>query len=351
LSVVSTNEFFKQKSQHRIFSGMRPTGKLHLGHLVGALENWVAFQESYETIFGIVDWHALTTGYRDPSGLRQNILDTAMDWISVGIDPEKSIIMLQSQVKEHAELHLLLSMITPTPWLIRNPAVKEQARDMGLIDSASDENMTKIDFGHLGYPVLQTADILIYLADTVPVGDDQVPHIELCREIARRFNFLYAPSGFQFPEPQHKLAVTPRLPGVDGNTKMSKSLNNCIYLSDDDETIQAQVRKMVTDPNKIRKNDPGRPEICSVFTYHKVFHAMGTSQIDTECRSGALGCVACKKNLGERISARVAPFREKRKELMENVDVVEKIIVAGSDRARAIAAETMKKVRHAMNLK
>jgi tryptophanyl-tRNA synthetase len=334
----------------RIFSGMRPTGKLHLGHLVGALENWVAYQERYETIFGIVDWHALTTGYKDTVSLKQNILETAIDWISVGIDPEKSIIMLQSQVKEHAELSLLLSMITPTPWLIRNPAVKEQARDMGLIESTTDENMAKIDFGHLGYPILQTADILIYLADTVPVGEDQVPHIELCREIARRFNFLYGASGFQFPEPQHKLTVTPRLPGVDGNMKMSKSLNNCIYLSDDDDTIQMQVKKMITDPNKLRKNDPGRPEICSVFTYHKVFNPVGTGSVETDCRSGALGCVACKKNLGERISAKIEPYRQKRKSLASDLGTVEKIIRNGSARARNIASATMKRVREAMNL-
>lgn len=330
---------------------MRPTGKLHLGHLVGALENWVEFQDSYETIFGIVDWHALTTGYKDSSALQRNILETAVDWISVGINPEKSIVMLQSQVKEHAELHLLLSMITPTPWLIRNPAVKEQARDLGLIDSDGDENMTRIDFGHLGYPILQTADILVYLADTVPVGEDQVPHIELCREIARRFNFIYAQSGFQFPEPQHKLTVTPRLPGVDGNMKMSKSLNNCIYISDDDDTIQAQVKKMITDPNKIRKNDPGRPEICSVFTYHKIFNSVETPRIDADCRSGALGCVACKKNLGEKISMKIDPFRRRRTELISDPDAVEKIIARGSERARAIASDTMKKVRKAMHLK
>lgn len=334
----------------RIFSGMRPTGKLHLGHLVGALENWTLFQSDYETVYGIVDWHALTTGYKDTSKLKEYILDTAIDWISVGIDPNRSIIMLQSLVKEHAELHLLFSMITPTPWLIRNPAVKQQAREMGLIENVNDEEMVKIDFGHLGYPVLQTADILVYRADTVPVGEDQVPHIELCREIARRFNFLFGEKGFQFPEPQHKLTVTPRLPGVDGNMKMSKSLNNCIYLSDNDDTVQTQVRKMVTDPNKLRKNDPGRPEICSVFTYHKVFNSDEVSPIENACRSGELGCVACKKNLGDKISVKLEPFRQKRKELVSNMDMVEKIIVDGSDKARAIASETLKHVRKSMNL-
>ncbi len=332
----------------RIFSGMRPTGKLHLGHLVGALENWVGFQDSYETIFGIVDWHALTTGYKDTENLEENIIEVALDWLAVGIDPEKSIIMRQSFVKEHAELHLLFSMITPTPWLVRNPAVKEQARDMGLIEAAEDDQMTRIDFGHLGYPVLQTADILVYQADTVPVGEDQVPHIELCREIARRFNFLYPK--FQFPEPQHKLTLTPRLAGIDGNAKMSKSLNNCIYLSDKDETIQSQVKKMVTDPLKIRKNDPGRPEVCSVFSYHKVFNSLDVSGIESTCKSGELGCVACKKNLGEKISGRLKPIRERREAYEADIPVVKKIIREGSDRARAIADDTMRKVRTAMKI-
>ncbi len=334
----------------RIFSGMRPTGKLHIGHLVGALDNWVGMQANYETIFGIVDWHALTTGYKDTTELQQNIRETAIDWISVGLDPQRSILMVQSAVKEHAELHLLFSMFTPTPWLIRNPAVKHQARDMGLIDDETDENMTKIDFGHLGYPVLQSADILIYEADTVPVGEDQVPHVELCREIARRFNFLYSGNGYAFPEPQVKLTRVPRLPGVDGNAKMSKSLGNCIYLSDTDETIDAQVRKMVTDPQKLRKNDPGRPEICSVFMYHKVFNASETTVIDATCRSGELGCVACKKNLASQLSARIQPFRAKRAELAAQPHVIDKVLKEGSDRARAIAASTMSKVRKAMRL-
>jgi tryptophanyl-tRNA synthetase len=329
---------------------MRPTGKLHLGHLVGALKNWVELQNHYESIFGIVDWHALTTGYKDTSRLQEHIMDTALDWLAAGIDPEKSIIMVQSQVKEHAELNLLLSMITPTPWIIRNPAVKEQARDMGLIDSTDDENMTSIDFGHLGYPVLQCADILLYKADTVPVGEDQVPHIEICREIARRFNYLFSASGFQFPEPQHKLTQTPRLPGVDGNMKMSKSLNNCIYLSDTDDAIQSQVRKLITDPQKVRKNDPGRPEVCSVFTYHKVFNPNELGAIETTCRSGELGCVACKKNLGDKLSVILTPIRVKRKTLENDIPGIMKIINNGNERARAIASETMKHVRRAMNL-
>ncbi len=334
----------------RIFSGMRPTGKLHLGHLVGALENWVKLQDTHETIYGIVDWHALTTGYERTDELQQNIRDMAIDWMSVGLDPQRSILMVQSQVKEHAELHLLLSMITPTPWLIRNPAVKKQVREMGLIEDESDESMTRIDFGHLGYPVLQSADILIYEADTVPVGEDQVPHIELCREIARRFNFLFGASGYTFPEPQHRLTKTPRLPGVDGSMKMSKSLNNCIYLSDTEEIIDAQVRKMVTDPAKIRKNDPGRPEICSVFTYHEVFNPAEAQDIARDCRSGELGCVACKKNLASKVAVHLAPFRARREELEAQPGKVDRILKDGSDRARAIASATMQKVRRAMRL-
>ncbi|MCB0834291.1 MAG: tryptophan--tRNA ligase [Bacteroidetes bacterium] len=329
---------------------MRPTGRLHLGHLVGALENWVRFQDSYETIFGIVDWHALTTGYSNTTDLQTHIRETAADWLAAGIDPQKSIIMLQSAVKEHAELHLLFSMITPTPWLIRNPTLKEQAKDLGLVDGSDDQEMTKMDYGHLGYPVLQSADILVYKADIVPVGEDQVPHIEICREIARRFNFLFGERGFRFPEPQHKLTQTPRLPGTDGNMKMSKSLNNCIYLADDPDTIQSQVKKMVTDPKKVRKNDPGRPEVCSVFTYHGVFNAQEVAEIEKTCRSGELGCVDCKKNLGEKIDRKLAPIRTRRNELTSEPQNLDKILLDGSDRARAIASSTLKQVRKAMNL-
>ena len=333
----------------RIFSGMRPTGRLHIGHLVGALENWVSFQEKYETIFGIVDWHALTTGYADTSRLQANIRETAIDWLSVGIDPHKSIVMLQSQVKEHVELFLLFSMITPTPWLIRNPAVKEQARDLGLIGDTTDENVMKIDFGHLGYPVLQSADILVYEADTVPVGHDQVPHVEFCREIARRFNHIYGSKTFRLPEPAAKLTQTPKLMGVDGTAKMSKSLNNCIYLSDEPDTISKQIRKMITDPKKLRKDDPGRPEVCSVFSYHEVFNQPETEAIARDCRSGALGCVNCKDNLAAKLSDRLQPCRLKRQEIEASMDIP-KLLKDGSDRARDLASKTMSNVRKAMNL-
>jgi tryptophanyl-tRNA synthetase len=329
----------------KIFSGMRPTGKLHIGHLVGALNNWINMQDEYECVFGIVDWHALTTGYQDLSELQTNIRELAIDYICAGIDPEKSIIMIQSQVKEHAELHLLLSMITPTPWLIRNPTVKEQARDMGLIDEGEDE-MTKIDYGHLGYPVLQSADILVYLADTVPVGEDQVPHIEICREIARRFNHLY---GKVFPEPKEILTQTPRLLGADGR-KMSKSYGNAIFIADTPEEIWEKVRKMITDPEKLRLGDPGRPKVCSVFDYHKVFNEEEVESIRENCKSGDLGCVACKKNLASKMAEFLAPYRQKRKELENNPDYIDNVLKEGTDAAREQAADTMKKVRDAMNL-
>ncbi|RMH74182.1 MAG: tryptophan--tRNA ligase [Gemmatimonadetes bacterium] len=330
----------------KIFSGMRPTGKLHIGHLLGALENWVVLQDEYDCVFGIVDWHAMTTGYTDLSELPENVREMAIDWLAAGIDPEKSIVMRQSFVKEHAELHLILSMVTPTPWLIRNPTLKEQARDMGLIKSEDDTEMATIDYGYLGYPVLQSADILLYKADTVPVGADQVPHIEISREIARRFNHIF---GAVFPEPQAKLTQTPRLAGVDGR-KMSKSLQNCIYLDDDLDTIVSQTRKMVTDPQKLRKNDPGRPEVCSVFEYHTIFNPHELPTIETECKSGALGCVACKKNLAERIDSYIAPCRERRREYAQNPEKVDQLIQQGSDTAREIAQTTMKDVRKAVHL-
>lgn len=330
----------------KIFSGMRPTGKLHIGHLLGALENWIQLQDEYECIFGIVDLHAMTTSYQDLSALPQNVREMAIDFVAAGLNPEKCLIMRQSLVQEHAELHLILSMITPTPWLIRNPTLKEQARDMGLIKSENDDEMATIDYGYLGYPVLQTADILLYKGDTVPVGEDQVPHIEISREIARRFNNHF---GEIFPEPKAKLTKTPRLVGMDGR-KMSKSYGNCIYLDDDQDMIVKQVRKMITDPQKIRKNDPGRPDVCSVFAYHQVFNPEELTEIRSGCGSGELGCVACKKNLAENISNYISPIRERRQELAKDVDYIDKLITDGSDKAREIAQNTMDEVRKATHL-
>jgi tryptophanyl-tRNA synthetase len=321
-----------------ILSGMRPTGKLHLGHLVGALENWVALQNDYNNYHLIADYHALTTDL-DSSGIHANSIDMLVDWLAAGIDPEKSPVFRQSQIKQHAELHLIFSMLITAARLERNPAVKEQVRDLHI------EN---VSYGHLGYPVLQAADILLYKGDLVPVGEDQVPHVEICREIARRFNNQY---GTVFPEPEPKLTKFARLPGLDGmDKKMSKSAGNTVLLSDSPETIQKKIRTAVTDPQKIRKNDPGRPEICLIFTYHKKFNPNEVPQIETDCRSGALGCVECKNRIAARVGETLAPFREKRSYYESHPKDVEDILADGEKRARVRAEATMSDVRKAMRL-
>jgi tryptophanyl-tRNA synthetase len=325
-------------SQKTILSGMRPTGKLHLGHLVGALENWVALQAGYQNYHLIADYHALTTNL-DSSGLYQNSMDMVIDWIAAGIDPAKSPIFRQSRIKEHAELHLIFSMLITAARLERNPAVKDQVRDLQI------EN---VSYGHLGYPVLQAADILLYRGDLVPVGEDQVPHVEITREIARRFNNQY---GEVFPEPEAKLTKFSRLPGLDGaDKKMSKSSGNTILLSDPPEEIQRKLRGAVTDPQKVRKNDPGRPEICLVFTYHQKFNSPEVPSIEAGCRSGALGCVECKKRIAEAISRTLEPMRATRAHLESRPGEVRAILEDGEERARVRAAETMQRVRDVMNL-
>ncbi len=317
---------------------MRPTGKLHLGHLVGALENWVALQHEYQNYHLIADYHALTTN-PDSSEINRNSIDMLIDWLAAGLDPQKSPMFRQSQIKEHAELHLIFSMLITQSRLERNPAVKDQIRDLNI------ENVT---YGHLGYPVLQAADILLYKGEFVPVGEDQVPHVEITREIARRFNTQY---GQVFPEPEPKLTKFARLPGLDGSDKkMSKSMNNTILLSDSAERIQTRMRSAVTDPQKIRKNDPGRPEICLVYTYHKKFNSGESDQIATDCRSGALGCVECKNRVAAKIAATLAPVREKRAYYESHVDEVKQILTDGESRARTTAQATMSEVRTAMNL-
>lgn len=316
---------------------MRPTGKLHLGNYVGALENWVKLQDDYENFHLIADWHVLTTNL-DTSQLAQNTMDMVIDWLAAGIDPEKSPIFIQSKIKEHAELFLIFSMLVTVPRLERNPTVKEQARDLGV-----EANMI---FGHLGYPVLQAADILLYKAHLVPVGEDQLPHVELTREIARRFNKTY---GDVFIVPTGKLTEFSRLPGLDGN-KMSKSLGNTILLSDKPDMIAQKIMKAVTDPQKIRKNDPGRPEICNVFTYHKKFNQSEVPQIERDCRSGELGCVACKQNLAKKMAAYLEPFREKRKDYESHPELVRDIIDDGNKRARAVAEQTMTEVYEVMKM-
>ena len=317
---------------------MRPTGKLHLGHLVGALENWVALQGEYNNYHLIADYHALTTNL-DSSGIYQNSVDMLIDWLAAGIDPVKSPVFRQSRIKEHTELHLIFSMLITAARLERNPAVKEQVRDLQI------EN---VSYGHLGYPVLQAADILLYKGDLVPVGEDQVPHVEIDREIARRFNNQY---GVVFPEPEPKLTKFARLPGLDGSDKkMSKSAGNTILLSDPPSEVERKMKSAVTDPKKIRRNDPGRPEICLVYTYHKKFNPAEADQIAVDCRSGTLGCVDCKKRIAARISETLAPFREKRAYYENHMDEVNNILADGEKRGRARAQATMAEVHDVMHL-
>ncbi len=320
-----------------ILSGMRPTGKLHVGHLVGALENWVMLQNEYNNYHLIADYHALTTN-PDTAGLYANSLDMVIDWVAAGIDPVKSPIFRQSRMKEHAELHLLFSMLITTARLERNPTLKEQVRDL---------NLDSLVYGHLGYPVLQSADILLYKGDIVPVGEDQVPHIEITREIARRFNNLY---GTVFPEPEPKLTKFARLVGLDGNQKMSKSIGNTIELSDPPEAIQAKMRTAVTDPQKVRRNDPGHPDVCVVFSYHQRFNTAEVSDIRAGCETGALGCVDCKKNCSMKIADVLLPIREKRLGLEAHMGDVEDILADGEKRARIVARHTMDEVHTAMKL-
>ena len=321
----------------RILSGMRPTGKLHLGNYVGALENWVKLQGEYENFHLVADWHLLTTDL-DTSTIEADTIDLVIDWLCAGIDPEQSPIFIQSKIKEHAELFLIFSMLVTVPRLERNPTVKEQAKDLGL-----ESNMA---FGHLGYPVLQAADILIYKAHLVPVGEDQLPHIELTREIARRFNNSY---GEVFIVPNGRVTEFSRLPGLDGK-KMSKSLGNTILLSDPPDAIEQKVRQAITDPQKIRRGNPGRPDICNVFTYHRKFNPEQIPEIERDCKSGALGCVQCKKNLSEKLASYLGLFREKRKYYEQHIDEVMDIIEQGNTTARKVACETLNEVHKVMKL-
>ena len=328
----------------RILSGMRPTGRLHLGNYVGALENWVRLQDAGWTNFHMVaDWHMLTTGHEDTSRLQEHTWDMVLDWLAAGLDPKKSVIFVQSAVKEHAELHLLLSMLVSKARLERIPTLKEQIRDLGLDEQT-------ISYGHLGYSVLQAADILLYKATHVPVGEDQVPHVELTREIARRFNFVYCRDRAPvFPEPEALLTSFARLRGVDGG-RMSKSVGNTIMLADTPEAIAAKVKQAYTDPKKIRANDPGNPDGCVVFAYHRAFNAANAPDIGQRCRAGLLGCVADKKDLSSIVVEALAPFREKRRELEAHPKRIWDVLHHGEEQARKIAQETMREVREAMKL-
>jgi tryptophanyl-tRNA synthetase len=317
-----------------ILSGMRPTGPLHIGHLFGALKNWKKLQdEGYNCFYMIADYHALSTEYSNPGKIKEYVEEIAIDFISSGLDPEKSTIFIQSLVPEHTELHLIFSMFVPLGWLERNPVYKEQ------VEEIYDKDLHT--YGFLGYPVLQAADILIYKAELVPIGQDQIPHLELTREIARRFNYLY---GYTFPEPQALLTETPKIPGIDGR-KMSKSYNNAIYLKDSPDEIKNKVSKMFTDPKRIYRKDPGHPQTCPVFLYHKIFNENRVGEIENGCKNAIIGCTDCKKELGEKIVLYLSDIKKKREEIEKNKKELWEILKEGSERAREVAKKTVIEVK------
>ncbi len=321
-----------------VLSGTRSTGNIHLGNYFGALQNWVRLQDDYDCHFFIADWHALTTGYEDTSGVKESIYGIYADYLACGLDPERSVLFLQSAVKQHAELHLLFSMSTPLSWLLRCPTYKDWIAKNGDESTAT--------YGFLGYPNLQAADILIYNADFVPVGEDQLPHLELTREIARRFNHFY---GSVLPEPQPLLTKSKVLPGLDGR-KMSKSYGNTIAFADDPETVRKKVLCMVTDPARIRKDDPGHPEVCSVYAFHQVFSENESDAIAEACRKGEIGCVQCKRNLAERVAAFHTPIHERRTALLKDRPRLRAQLLEGSAKAAVQAEATMARVRSAMKV-
>ena len=335
------------KTRKRVLSGMRSTGKLHLGNYVGALQNWVAMQDEYDCFFMVADWHALTTDYADTSRIKENSLEVTLDWLAAGLDPERSVIFIQSHVAAHAELHLLLSMITPLGWLERVPSYKEQQENIKGKDLTT--------YGFLGYPVLMSSDILVYKADVVPVGEDQVAHVELTREIVRRFNGFYgaASDGTAkevFPEPKSLLTPAAKLPGTDGR-KMSKSYGNTIMLTDPEPVVRQKLKTMVTDPARVRRTDPGNPDVCPVGDLHKIFSDAGTmAKVNEGCRSAGIGCIECKGWAADGIVKLLNPMQERRKKYEENPRLAWDILEAGTERARKAAGETMDEVRAAMGM-
>jgi tryptophanyl-tRNA synthetase len=351
------------KSRKRVLSGMRSTGKLHLGNYVGALQNWVRMQDEYDCFFMVADWHALTTDYADTSRIKENSLEVTLDWLAAGLDPERSVIFIQSHVPAHAELHLLFSMITPLGWLERVPTYKEQRENIKDKDLGT--------YGFLGYPVLQAADILVYKADCVPVGEDQVAHVELTREIARRFNSLYGrfvlhafqehgrPAGETgtslfaggiLPEPQALLTPAAKLPGTDGR-KMSKSYGNTVMLTDPEPVVRQKLKTMVTDPARVRRSDPGNPDVCPVGDLHKIFSDKDTmAKVNEGCRSAGIGCIECKGWAADALVKLLNPMQERRKKFEENPRLAWDILEAGTERARKAAGETMDDVRAAMGM-
>ena len=324
-------------TRDRVLSGMRPSGKLHLGNYLGALDNWVKLQESTDGFFFVADWHVLTDSL-DTTDVASNTIEMAADWLGTGLDPERSTLFIQSLIPEHAELHLLLSMVTPVSWLERMPTYKERIEQLHL-ESPS--------YGLLGYPVLQSADILMYKPRWVPVGADQVPHVELTREVARRFNHVFTPV---FPEPEAKLTEIPKVPGTDGR-KMSKSYDNAILLSDASDVIRGKVRPMMTDPARQRRSDPGNPDVCPVFDLHRIFTPAADREWAAQgCRTAGIGCLDCKDKLLQHMRPRLEPIRERREAFAAKPDRIVEVLHAGSERARTIAKQTMREVREAVKL-
>lgn len=328
----------------RVLSGMRPTGPLHIGHLLGALSNWIELQDQYECFYFVADWHALSTMYDEPESLEEFTIEIVMDWLSVGLDPERSTLFLQSSILEHAELFVLLSMITPLSWLERVPSYKEVRQQMSHKELAT--------IGFLGYPLLQTADIIIYRANFVPVGMDQLPHLELSREVVRRFNSMYGSgnSGPVFPEPMHLLTEAPKVPGTDGR-KMSKSYDNAIYLKDSSDEVWEKLRPMVTDPARVKRTDPGDPDKCPVYDLHKFFTPdERRAEAAHGCRTAGIGCIDCKEILFEEMEKTLTPIRERRDKLEKHPDKVRQILSRGNKKAQAESEKTMKDVRRAVQL-
>jgi tryptophanyl-tRNA synthetase len=327
-------------NKKRVLSGMQASGKLHLGNLVGALENWKRMQDEYECFYFIADWHALSTNYEDTGEIASNRLEIAADWLAAGIDPEKSTLFVQSQIPEHAVLHLFLSMIVPVPWLERNPTYKEK------IENIKDKDLAT--YGFLGYPVLQAADISLYKADYVPVGMDQLPHLELTRELVRRFNGIYKCSVLK--EPEAKISEVPKLKGTDGR-KMSKSYNNAIFLGEEPDSIEKKIKGMVTDTKRARRKDPGEPNDCNLFPLHKIY-SFGDEiqQICNGCRSAEMGCTDCKALLLKNLLPAMAPIQEKRRLFVSQPEKIHEILNEGSKRARKVAKATLEEVKEAMKI-
>ena len=324
----------------RVLSGMQPSGLMHLGNYLGALENWKALQEDYECFFFVADWHALSTNYADTSRIREFVRELLIDWLAAGIDPKRSTVFIQSHIPEHAVLHLLLSMMVPVSWLERNPTYKEKQDEIKEKDLST--------YGFLGYPVLQAADILLYKPDFVPVGKDQLPHLELTRELARRFNDIYKKS--VFPEPKEHLTKFPKVLGTDGR-KMSKSYGNTINLSDAEPVVRQKLKTMVTDPARVRRTDPGNPDVCPVYEFHKIYSPQEVqAQINTDCRTAAIGCIDCKRLVADKMVERMVPMWEARAALTSHPSRIDEIVQDGSARAEKVAKATLAEVNEAMKI-